>query len=123
MYLPYHFMGVETPISLLNAVLHQRASGTDTPTQCAILAGRATTNIAAGTRLTMGGHHHDVTGVQAVLLPRADSPDDAAPLYLIAHATARRDIHEGALLVLDDIEGYDPALYAAWQTAVAEPLA
>lgn len=118
LYLPYHFMGVETPITLLNAVLHNRASGSATPGQCVVLAGRATSAIAAGTVLTMGGHHHDVTGVQAVLLPRADTPAGVAPLYLAAHATAAQDIAAGALITLDDLQGYSPVLRAAWETGL-----
>lgn len=114
LYLPYHFMGVETPITLLNAVLHKRASGSARPTQCVVLGGRATQDIAAGTRLAMGGHHHDVTGVQAVLLPRDAHSADAAPLYLAAHATTTREIRAGELLGLNDIEGYDAELHAAW---------
>lgn len=114
LYLPYHFMGIETPISLLNAVLHGRASGSDKPTQCAILSGRATQDIAAGTVLKMGGHHHDVTGVQAVLLPGAEAPARVAPLYLAAHATAARDIRAGELLLLDDITNDSPELRQAW---------
>lgn len=118
LYLPYHFMGVETPISLLNAVLHKRASGTDKPSQSTILAGRATVDIAAGTVLKMGGHHHDVTGVQAVLLGRPDAPNDIAPLYLAAHATAARDIKAGELLLMADIEQYNTELHSAWQTGL-----
>ncbi|WP_296246232.1 hypothetical protein [Pseudomonas sp. UBA4194] len=118
LYLPYHFMGVETPISLLNAVLHKRASGTDKPSQSTILAGRATVDIAAGTVLNMGGHHHDVTGVQAVLLGRPDAPNDIAPLYLTAHATAARDIKAGELLLMADIEHYNAELHSAWQSGL-----
>ncbi|MGF0239001.1 hypothetical protein ACQR3P_08050 [Rhodococcus sp. IEGM1300] len=114
MYLPYHFMGVETPITLLNAVLHKRASGTNTPSQSTVLAGRATVDIAAGTVLKMGGHHHDVTGVQAVLLAAADADEDVAPLYLAAHATAARDIKAGSLLHIADLTGYDLDLHNAW---------
>jgi predicted homoserine dehydrogenase-like protein len=114
MYLPYHFMGVETPITLLNAVLHGRASGSDRPAQHAILAGRAIETIPAGTVLRMGGHHHDVTGVAPVLLARAQAPADVAPLYLAAHATTAREIRAGELIGLDDIAGDDAALRAAW---------
>ncbi|MBD1601281.1 homoserine dehydrogenase [Pseudomonas typographi] len=118
LYLPYHFMGVETPITLLNAVLHKRASGSDRPSQCVILAGRATTAIAAGTVLHMGGHHHDVTGVQAVLLPASEAPAGVAPLYLAAHATVTRDIAPGELLMLGAIEGYASDLGQAWQAGL-----
>jgi len=120
MYLPYHFMGVETPISLLGAVLHGRASGSDQPAQHAILAGRAIEDIPAGTVLRMGGHHHDVTGVKPVLLARAEAPAEVAPLYLAAHATAARDIRAGELITLDDIRGDDPALRAAWRAGLQD---
>ena len=114
LYLPYHFMGVETPISLLNAVLHGRASGSNRPSQHAILAGRAIEKIPAGTVLRMGGHHHDVTGVKPVLLGRSDAPVGVAPLYLAAHARTARDVQAGELILLDDITGDDPALREAW---------
>jgi predicted homoserine dehydrogenase-like protein len=114
LYLPYHFMGVETPISLLNAVLHGRASGSDRPSQHAILAGRAIDAIPAGTVLRMGGHHHDVTGVKPVLLDRLKAPAGVAPLYLAAHARTAREVRAGELILLDDITGDDPALRAAW---------
>jgi len=114
MYLPYHFMGVETPISLLNAVLHGRASGSARLQQHAILAGRAIDTIPAGTALRMGGHHHDVTGVKPVLLGRADAPAGVAPLYLAAHAKTAREVRAGELILLDDITGDDPALRDAW---------
>jgi len=118
MYLPYHFMGVETPISLLNAVLHGRASGSDRPAQHAILAGRALETIPAGTVLRMGGHHHDVTGVKPVLLARSDAPAGVAPLYLAAHARTARDVLAGELILLEDITDDDPALREAWLTGL-----
>jgi uncharacterized protein YcgI (DUF1989 family) len=63
----------------------------------------------------MGGHHHDVTGVQAVLLAAKDAADDVAPLYLAAHATAARDIKAGSLLRISDLSGYDADLHDAWR--------
>ena len=114
MYLPYHFMGVETPISLLNAVLHGRASGSAQPVVCSVLAGRAIERIQAGTVLHMGGHHHDVTGVRPVMLERAHAPQNVAPLYLAAHARTTVDIEPGELILLDHIVGYDSALSDAW---------
>jgi predicted homoserine dehydrogenase-like protein len=114
MYLPYHFMGVETPISLLNAVLHRRASGSGQPTACSVLAGRAIDRIAAGTVLKMGGHHHDVNGVRPVLLAPDNVPRTIAPLYLAANARATVDIHPGELILLEDIVDYDVSLRDAW---------
>ncbi|MGW7518142.1 homoserine dehydrogenase [Streptomyces sp. NPDC054796] len=113
-YLPYHLMGVETPMTLLSAVLHGRPSGGTDPRGHAVLAGRAERELSAGSPLPMGGHHHDVSGVRAVLLRDEEAPDDVAPLYLAAGTRLRRAVPEGGLLTLDDLEGYDTALAAAW---------
>ncbi|SHK49162.1 Predicted homoserine dehydrogenase, contains C-terminal SAF domain [Nocardiopsis flavescens] len=119
LYLPYHFMGVETPLSILDAADHGRAAGLRRPAPHAVLAGRARGPLAAGTRLDMGGHHHDVTGVAPVLLDTAQAPGDVAPLYLAAHATLARDVPAGALLRLDDLADADGDLLDAWSHARA----
>ncbi|MFD7812256.1 homoserine dehydrogenase [Streptomyces sp. NPDC059785] len=113
-YLPYHFMGVETPLSLLSAVLKECPSGGTDPKAHAVLAGRAQRDLPAGTVLDMGGHHHDVTGVQAVLLRDEDAPFDTAPLYLAAHARLGRPVAAGELIKLSDLADADPGLLAAW---------
>ncbi|MFC8877860.1 homoserine dehydrogenase [Streptomyces ardesiacus] len=118
-YLPYHLMGVETPVSLLSAVLHHRPSGGTDPRSYAVLAGRARTGLPAGSVLAMGGHHHDVTGVRAVLLRGEDAPDDVAPLYLAAHATLARPVAAGELLRVADLADPDPGLLSAWRAGRA----
>ncbi|MFR9728265.1 homoserine dehydrogenase [Saccharopolyspora sp. MS10] len=112
-YLPYHLMGVETPATLLAIAAHGR-SGLPEPGRHAVLAGRASTDLAAGTVLDMGGHHHDVTGVRAVLLRDEDAPADVAPLYLAAHTALGRDVAAGELITLADLANPDPALVEAW---------
>jgi len=114
-YLPYHFMGVETPINLLETVLLGGTYGSPAPTRTVVLAGRARTDLPAGTTLHMGGHHHDVEGVQAVLVDAATLDVDAAPLYLAAHATLARDVAAGDLLSVADLDGHDPALLESWR--------
>ncbi|MER7230071.1 homoserine dehydrogenase [Streptomyces olivaceus] len=118
-YLPYHLMGVETPVSLLSAVLHHRPSGGTDPRSYAVLAGRARTDLPAGTALAMGGHHHDVTGVQAVLLRGEETPDDIAPLYLAAHATLARPVAAGEPIRVADLADPDPGLLGAWRAGRA----
>ncbi|MFF7798738.1 homoserine dehydrogenase [Streptomyces olivaceus] len=118
-YLPYHLMGVETPVSLLSAVLHHRPSGGTDPRSYAVLAGRARTDLPAGTALAMGGHHHDVTGVQAVLLRGEEAPDDIAPLYLAAHATLARPVAAGEPIRVADLADPDPGLLGAWRAGRA----
>ncbi|MGQ4269906.1 homoserine dehydrogenase [Nocardiopsis changdeensis] len=117
LYLPYHLMGVETPLSILDAADRHRAAGLRRPRPHSVLAGRARAPLAAGTRLDMGGHHHDVAGVAPVLLDAAQAPADTAPLYLAAHTTLARDIPAGALLRLDDLAGPDGVLVDAWRHA------
>lgn len=122
-YLPYHLMGVETPMTLFSAVLHHRPSGGTDPRGAAVLAGRADRDLPAGSALTTYGHHHDVTGVRAVLLRGEEAPADVAPLYLAGGTTLRRAVPEGALLTLDDLDGADDELRAAWRTGrAARPL-
>lgn len=117
LYLPYHLMGVETPLSLLDAVDRRRGATSRPPAPHAVLAGRARRDLPAGTRLDMGGHHHDVQGVAPVLLDTADAPVDVAPLYLAAHATLGRDVAAGALVRLDDLADASDALLDAWRHA------
>ncbi|WP_320781142.1 homoserine dehydrogenase [Streptomyces sp. CRN 30] len=118
-YLPYHLMGVETPVSLLSAVLHHRPSGGTDPRLHAVLAGRVREELPAGTKLDMGGHHHDVTGVQAVLLRGEEAPDDVAPLYLAAHATLGRAVAAGELIRVSDLADPDAGLLRAWRAGRA----
>ncbi|MFD3688775.1 homoserine dehydrogenase [Nocardiopsis sp. NPDC058631] len=115
LYLPYHLMGVETPLSLLDAVDRRRPVTTRHPAPHTILAGRAEGHLARGTRLDMGGHHHDVRGVAPVLLDAAQAPEDVAPLYLAAHTTLARDVAAGELVRLDDLADPSASLLDAWR--------
>jgi predicted homoserine dehydrogenase-like protein len=112
-YLPYHLMGVETPLTIL-ALAHRGVPvGYRRPRGDVLLAGRARVPLPAGTVLAMGGHHHDVEGVEPVLVRRTDVGDDVAPLYLASFATVTRALAPGDLLRLGDLDGVDPALAAA----------
>jgi predicted homoserine dehydrogenase-like protein len=119
LYLPYHFMGVETPLTILSLARAGISTGYRVPQGDVVLAGRARGAIAAGTVLAMGGHHHDVENVDPVLVRRADVGDDVAPLYLASFATVTRDLAAGELLTLRDLTNLDPALAAAAAPVVA----
>ncbi|GAA3731323.1 homoserine dehydrogenase [Streptomyces tremellae] len=112
-YLPYHLMGVEAPATL-RAAAGGRGRGAARPRRSAVLAGRARQDLAVGDTLSMGGHHHDVAGVQAVLLRAEEAPAETAPLYLAAGARLARPVAAGELIGLDDLAGADPALARAW---------
>jgi predicted homoserine dehydrogenase-like protein len=113
LYLPYHYMGVETPLTILSLARARVPTSYRTPRGDIVLAGRARGPIAAGTVLAMGGHHHDVENVDPVLVRREDVGDDVAPLYLAAFATVTRGLAPGELLRRGDLDGVDPALAKA----------
>ncbi|CAL9601762.1 hypothetical protein SUDANB121_05467 [Nocardiopsis dassonvillei] len=121
LYLPYHLMGVETPLSILDAADRHRSAGTRRPARHTVLAGRARGPLAAGTRLDMGGHHHDVTGVTPVLMDAGQAPRDITPLYLAAHCVLARDVPAGEPLRLGDLADPDEDLLHAWRHARSLP--
>jgi predicted homoserine dehydrogenase-like protein len=118
-YLPYHLMGLETPISLFTAVLLKQPSGAATQAAHAVMAARTTRAFNAGEKLAMGGHHHVIEGVEPRLLPGNRESFGLAPFYLAANKALTRDVPAGALITPDmlDLAGSD--LAAAWQGTLA----
>ncbi|NQW91198.1 homoserine dehydrogenase [Curtobacterium sp. VKM Ac-2861] len=102
---PYHLMGVETPLTIAAA-----ASGTATipvPRQSSVLAGRTAEPLTAGAAFQVAGHHHEVAGIDPVLLSDDDAPAGTAPFYLLGGARLVRDVPAGHLLTFDDLTGID----------------
>ncbi|MBA2961536.1 MULTISPECIES: NAD(P)H-dependent oxidoreductase [Ramlibacter] len=101
---PRHLLGLEAAISVLDAVVHGRSSGAQQPRPVLDLVARATRTLKAGTRLEMGGHHHNIAGTVAELIPAAPLGDDApVPFYLAANRTLVRDVAAGEPICLADI--------------------
>lgn len=66
-YLPYHFMGLETPVSIILGDL----MGIGCHPECrqvSVLAGVAEEDMAKGTELKVHGHHHAIDGLVPELL-------------------------------------------------------
>ena len=116
---PYHFMGVETPLSVLASVDPARVA--KTPRQYTTLVGRAETDLAAGTELRVAGHHHEIAGVAPVLRETSTVQADVAPFYLLDRTTLSRPVAAGALITIDDIEGYASELWTAFTAGRALP--
>lgn len=114
LYLPYHIMGLESPISLFSAVLHHRPSGAHDQQVHAVMAGYAERPLAKGETLTMGGHHHTIDHVSARLLAKADA-EGVAPFYLLANKTLTQDVAAGELIPLSALALEDSLLYTAWR--------
>jgi len=114
-YWPYHYMGIETPLTIMAAV-----DGTSTlpePRQHTVLAARAAADLPASTSFRVEGHHHEISGVAPVIV----DPDDhgIAPYYLLSGARLVRDVTPGALVRLDDLADVPVAALAAYRAGLA----
>jgi len=102
-YLPRHLLGLEAPISVLDAVLH-RVSVAGRVTPRVDLVARATADLPEGHMLAMGGHHHSIADVAPELLPAAPlHADRPAPFYLISNRTLRRPVRKGQAITFADV--------------------
>lgn len=109
--LPYHLMGVESPISIFSAVLHNRTSGNPDQTQSTIMVGMAERNFFKGETLNMGGHHHIIPDVRPLLFNSKSESKIYVPFYLMSNKTLIRDVSKGAIFTLDDFDFSNSKLY------------
>lgn len=123
-YWPYHFMGVETVLTVLDAV--DGTAPERTPRQHTVLAARATTALTAGTRFHVEGHHHEIAGVAPVIIDHADAAAPGAPgepavspYYLLSGAVLTRDVAAGELVLLTDLAEVVPGALAAFTEGFA----
>ena len=104
-YLPRHLLGLEAATSVLDAAVHGRSSGAQAPQPRLDLVARASDELAAGTLLAMGGHHHTMAGTSAELHAAAPLGDgNPMPFYLAANRTLVRAVAAGALITLADVK-------------------
>lgn len=109
-YWPYHYMGVETPLTV-HAAVDCAAAPAAQPGM--VLAGRATRDLPAGTGLAVAGHHHEIAGVAPVMIA---TDHEASPFYLLDGACLTRPVARGELIGFEDVDGVDAgalALYLA----------
>ena len=101
-YYPYHYMGLETPASILvgdfmGIGVHPECR------QVTIMAGVADRDLPKGTVLSVQGHHHSIDGLTPQLLERKDA-GTAAPFYLLNKAVLLNDVKKGQPVTLDDVD-------------------
>ncbi|MDR5822155.1 homoserine dehydrogenase [Caballeronia sp. LZ043] len=113
-YLPYHLMGLETPMSLFSAVLLGQPTGSAAQRPHARMVARAERDFKVGETLTMGGHHHTIEGATPLLVDTAKA-GGAAPFYLAANKRLLADVAKGEQVPLAALDLDGSALYAAWQ--------
>lgn len=101
LYWPYHYMGVETPLTV-HASMNHASSWVPKPTT--MLAARAVQDLPVGTEFSVRGHHHEIDGVAPVMLAGST---EAMPYYLLDGARLVRQISAGALIQADNVAGID----------------
>lgn len=112
---PYHLMGVETPLSVFDAVREPPPDLSASSPRAGrgrrhVLAGRAARDLGAGHVFRVAGHHHRIEGVQPVLVP---DTGDIVPFYLLDRARLVAACGTGELLRFDQVSGLDPRVVRA----------
>jgi len=103
LWLPRHLLGLEAPISLLDAVVNG-VSVAGEPRPVVDLVGRTSRRLEAGTLLEAEGHHHTIDGVGPELVEaRPLAADRALPYYLLSGRRLTRDIPAGAQITMADV--------------------
>lgn len=108
---PVHLLGIEAPVSLINAVFLNAPSARLAP--CWDMHARATRPLAAGTRLEIG-ERHAIPGVETLLASaRAVAERAPVPYYMAANARLKADVAPGTIITRDLVE--PPVGSALWR--------
>ena len=101
-YYPYHYMGLETPVSILLGDFMEIGTHAECR-QVSVLAGVAQRDISRGTVLKVEGHHHSIDGLVPELL-QTEVAENAAPFYLLNGTKILRDVKKGEPVTLEDVD-------------------
>lgn len=108
---PYHFMGVETPASIL--LMDFLGVGLNTGCrQVSVMVGKPQQEMKKGSILKVEGHHHVIKNVTPLLYEKEKLPAGALPFYLLNQAEVTKDINAGDLITEDCVR-IDPGLEQA----------
>jgi predicted homoserine dehydrogenase-like protein len=104
-YLPRHLLGLEAATSILDAAIHNVSGyGADYRPRYDLVA-VATEDLPAGTLLTMGGHHHTISGVAGEFRPASPLTSEApAPFYLAADCRLAISVRKGEEIRVGHLE-------------------
>jgi len=106
LYNPQHLLGVEAPVSILSAVLLNRSTGgADVAHRCDLVA-RTTRDFDAGDVLTVTDHHHhEVAGLEPMLLePARAVAGNPLPYYMAVGRPLTRAVAAGNIITCDMVE-------------------
>jgi len=101
-YRPSHLLGVESATTVLAAVLDNRSSGPEDVQPRFDVVGRTTKPLPAGTLLAAAGHHHEIQGVEGLLLPACRAAGaNPLPFYLMADHALAHDVPAGTVITAE----------------------
>jgi len=104
-FLPRHLLGLEAATSILDAAVHRVSGYGSNYRPHYDLIAVATEDLPAGTILSMGGHHHSISGVTAEFRPaRALASDAPAPFYLASDCRLANPVRKGDEIRIGDLE-------------------
>jgi predicted homoserine dehydrogenase-like protein len=104
-YRPSHLLGVESATTVLSAVLQGRSSGPDDVQPRFDVIGRTTKLLLAVTVLAATGHHHQIAGVEGLIVPtRRTQGANPIPFYLMADNRLLRDVPAGTVITAEMVE-------------------
>ena len=104
-YRPSHLLGVESATTVLAAALHGQSSGTEDVRPRYDVIGRTTQFLPAGTLLTVAGHHHQIAGVEGLLVEalRVEG-GNPVPFYMMGDNRLARDVPAGTIITADMLQ-------------------
>jgi predicted homoserine dehydrogenase-like protein len=104
-YRPSHLLGLESATTVLSAVLDGRSSGPEDVRPRFDVVGRATRPLAKGTLLSATGHHHQIQGVEGLMIEaRRARGANPMPFYLMADNSLACDVAAGTVITADMVE-------------------
>lgn len=112
LYNPQHLLGLEAPTTLLSAVLQGKSTGNPDARPRYDVVARAARDWAEGEVLAItNAHHHEVSGLDPLVLPAAAvGNDNALPYYLATDRPLKRPLARGELLTASHVALDDGAL-------------
>ena len=104
-YYPAHYLGFEAIFSVMSSVLLGMPTSSRTPRPRFDLVARATVPLAKGTNFVAHGHHHEIDGLEGVLLPAESIANNRQlPFYLADGTRLKQDVQPGQLITADMLE-------------------
>ncbi|MDP1992487.1 MAG: hypothetical protein Q8K00_15880 [Syntrophales bacterium] len=104
-YRPSHLLGVESATTVLAAALHGQSSGTEDVRPRFDVIGRTTRFLPAGTLLTVAGHHHQIAGVEGLLVGALRVEEgNPVPFYMMGDNRLARDVPAGTIITADMLQ-------------------